>query len=373
MAGSPDADGAARALAATIERHGPVSYEELVEHALYHPVHGFFSRGGAAGRRRGDFITSPEVGPLFGAVVARVLDECWRALGEPDPFVVAECGAGTGTLARTVLAASPGCLPALNYVLVERSAALRTHHHEHLPLEEPQMARTAGNGPHVVSLEELPALSITGVVLANELLDNLPFRIAERAGPSWREIRIGIDPETGRFVELAIPAPERVADEANRFAPDAPDGARVPLQMRAAEWLRDALGHVERGRVIVIDYMSTTSELASRPMSTWVRTYREHDVGGSPLESVGRQDITVDVCIDQLARVREPDRVRSQTEFLRAHGLQELVDEGKRVWHERAHIGDLEAIRGRSRIREAEALTDPTGLGSFLVVEWDVA
>ena len=76
--------------------------------------------GGRAGRR-GDFITSAEVGPLFGAVVARALDAWWDELGSPDPFVVVDAGAGVGTLARAVLAAGPACAAALRYVLVERS------------------------------------------------------------------------------------------------------------------------------------------------------------------------------------------------------------------------------------------------------------
>src|SRR5438105_1994918 len=105
-----------------------------MELALYEPEHGFYATTGAAGRR-GDFLTAPEIGPLFGAVVARALDTWWRAAGEPDPYVVVEAGAGAGTLALSVLAASPSCLRALRYVLVERSAALRARHGDHLLLE----------------------------------------------------------------------------------------------------------------------------------------------------------------------------------------------------------------------------------------------
>ena len=53
-----------------------------------------------------------------------------------------------------------------------------------------------------------------------------------------------------------------------------------------------------------------------------------------------------------------------------AHGIEALVDEGRRTWQERAHLGDLEAVRGRSRVTEAEALLDLTGLGAFQVLEW---
>src|SRR5215213_9313391 len=107
--------------------------------ALYDPAHGFYATGGGAGRR-GDFLTSPEVGPLFGAVVARALDAWWDDLGRPDPFLVVEAGAGTGTLARDVLAAGPACGPALRYVLVERSESLRERQAGRLALELPAHA-----------------------------------------------------------------------------------------------------------------------------------------------------------------------------------------------------------------------------------------
>src|ERR1700692_5107001 len=96
---------------------------------------GFFASGHGAGRSGRDFVTSPEVGPLFGACVALSLDRLWRALGEPDPFLVVEAGAGNGRLAREVLRAAPSCLRALRYVLVERAAALRAEQRERLALE----------------------------------------------------------------------------------------------------------------------------------------------------------------------------------------------------------------------------------------------
>ena len=84
----------------------------------------------------------------------------------------------------------------------------------------------------------------------------------------------------------------------------------------------------------------------------------------------GTQDITCEVAVDQLAVVREPESVESQADFLRAHGLDELVAEGRAAWEAGAATGGLEAIRGRSRIGEAEALTDAQGLGGFRVIQW---
>ena len=85
---------------------------------------GFYSVAGRAGRR-GDFITSPEVGQLYGTVLARSLDEWWGELGEPEEFTVVDVGAGPGTLARSIIAAAPRCSNALRYVAVEVSAAQR--------------------------------------------------------------------------------------------------------------------------------------------------------------------------------------------------------------------------------------------------------
>src|SRR4051812_44828356 len=114
-------------LAERITRHGPLPYEAFVDAALYDPDGGFYASGGAAGRR-GDFLTAPEVGPLFGAVVARALDAWWRELGRPAPYVVVAAGAAPGPPARGVRAGGPACATALRYVLVERSAAQRARH-----------------------------------------------------------------------------------------------------------------------------------------------------------------------------------------------------------------------------------------------------
>jgi SAM-dependent MidA family methyltransferase len=348
-------------LAAWIRRHGPIPFSEVVDAALYDPDHGFYATTGRAGRRGGDFLTSPEVGPLFGAVIARALDRWWDELGRPSPFTVVDAGAGVGTLARSIVAASPQCLGALRYLLVERSARLRAHHGDHLALTDPF---TPGPGPAFISLGELPRPSGPSVVLANELLDNLPFDLLERRDGRWHEVRVDCRDE--ELVEHLVPRP----DGDPVLVPDAPDGARIPIEWAATEWLRDALDVAHEGRVVVIDYADTTASMARRPWTEWVRTFRAHGRGVPPLASLGTQDITVEVAIDQLAAVRRPDRVVTQAEFLTEHGLEELVEEGRRVWEERAAIGDLEAVRARSRITEAAALTDPAGLGGFRVIEW---
>src|SRR3954465_9073454 len=93
------------------------SFSAFMDRALYGPG-GFFSSGRGAGRQR-DFITSPELGPLFGAVVARALDHWWDDLGRPDPYTVVEFGSGSGALASAIRTAEPRCESALRYIGIE--------------------------------------------------------------------------------------------------------------------------------------------------------------------------------------------------------------------------------------------------------------
>ncbi|WP_420452616.1 SAM-dependent methyltransferase [Ilumatobacter sp.] len=325
---------------------GPVPFESFMDDALYGPD-GFYTRGGAAGRR-GDFLTSPEVGPLFGAVVARYLDSVWERIGRPSEFAVVDVGAGPGTLARSVLAAVPRCAAALRYVAVDVSAAQRERHPD-----------------GVESRAEVPDGPLDGVVLANELLDNLPFRMAVFDG-AWREAFVEIE-RGGSFVErLSAPFDPVPATLPAR----ATHGARAPLVDRAARWVDDARGRLRSGSVLAVDYaVPMTAELAGRPWREWLRTYRGNERGSHPLRDVGAQDITTDIPLDQLP---EPDAVRSQTQFLSLHGIDDLVEEGRRIWRERAAAPDLAVMRMRSRVSESEALLDPAGLGSFVVAEWRV-
>jgi SAM-dependent MidA family methyltransferase len=128
---------------------------------------------------------------------------------------------------------------------------------------------------------------------------------------------------------------------------------------------------LERGRIVAFDYAATTAEIASRP--DWLRTYRQQQRGRDPLFEPGQWDITADVPFDQLQRIATPTLIQTQAEFLRVHGIEALVEEGRALWQERAAIADLAALRARSRIRESEALLDPAGLGAFLTLHWQLA
>ena len=356
-------------IARRIGEHGPIPVLEYVEACLYDADGGFYMRpgGGRAGGRSGHFLTAPEVGPLFGAVLARALDAWWAELGEPEPFTVVDWGAGPGTLARSVLAAEPGCMAAdaLRLVLVELSPAQRALHPEH---------------PSVVSVAQvsdaLPQGVSAGVIVANELLDNLPFDVVRRTGGDWEELRVATDGAgSGRFSLVAIPAsPELVAGLSEVAA-----GARLPVQRAARGWVAEAHRVLERGRVVAFDYGADTDVLAERAGRSddpaaglgWLRTHRDHGGGSWWLADPGSCDITADVALDQVQADHRAE-VCTQAEFLRAHGIDELVAEGRTAWTDRAGVGDLEALRARSRTSESEALLDPAGMGAFNTLTWTV-
>lgn len=366
-----------------IGREGPIGFDVFVELALYGEV-GFFTRARGAGRAGRDFVTSPEVGSLFGALVARALDAWWRDADELDPFLLIEAGAGRGRLAADVLAARPDCATALRYVLVERSPGLRVAQRELLTVEpfedalgptvrddEDAPVPVTGMGPIVTALDDLPGVSLTGVVFANELLDNLPFRIVERRGGAWWEVLVAVDGDD--LVENVVPAASELAAEADLVVADPPDGARVPVPTALVSWLRACAVALRRGRLAVIDYTATGAELVARGESGWLRTYREHGRGVAPLAAPGEQDITFDVPREYLVHAAERvglhlERDLTQADWLRDLGLDDLVTDARREWDARAHVGDLEAVRHRSRVSEGAALVDPAGLGAHRVL-----
>jgi SAM-dependent MidA family methyltransferase len=377
----------AERIAERIRREGPIPFDAYVEAALYDEQDGFFTTGGGAGRAGRDFVTSPEVGSTFGALVARALDGWWEADGSPDPWFVVEAGAGRGRLAVDVLRARPACAPALRYVCVERSAVLRDAQRDALPIEPaadalgPMLAAVPdepaepvpGLGPIVTSIADLPDVPIDGVLLANELLDNLPFRIVEWNGAEWLELRVAL--EGDGFAELAVPADDHLRAEADavvRGAP-VPTGARLPVATGIADWLAAAGRLLRRGRLVVIDYADTVATVLAREPDSWLRTYARHQRGGAPLERPGDQDITSDVLIEAL--VADAGRAglglvddRSQAAWLDGLGAAALAAEAAAVWRDRAHRGDLEAVAARSRVHEVDALIDPAGLGGHRVL-----
>ena len=352
------------------------------------PSTGFYATGGRAGRR-GDFLTSPEVGPLFGAVVARALDGWWEELGRPDPFVVVEAGAGRGRWPARCCWPTPACAPALRYVLVERSAALRVRART-LPRADPTVVRArpgadldadgssgrASSGSVRSSSASASCRRSTGrcVVLANELLDNLAFRLLERgerrlAGGAGRDRR-----RRGRLAEVLVP-PRTTAAGVGALAPDAADRGPGPAAGRGGRWLaarctsrRPAAGSS------CVDYADAHRRPGGPPPSTeWLRTYAGHDAVGRRSTRLGQQDITVRGVRRPAGPGRAPPDEDRQADGCRATASTSWWTRAGRVWTERGRrrrprgaAGPQPGQRGRG------PHSTPTGLGAFRVLEWNV-
>lgn len=309
----------------------PERFDAYMERCLY-GGDGFYATTGSAGRRRGDFLTSPEVGPLFGAVLLRALLDGWERAGRPEPYTVFDVGCGPGTLVKTMTVALADLPdpPPWSLVGVDR-------------------VDSAG-----ADAAHLPADLTGAAVVANELLDNLPFRVLRRTGEALEELHVVDGAASWRPCELEPAGPL-----------DLPAGTSAPYHERAREWMADILDR-DPSQVHLFDYGArTTVELAER--GGWLRTYRSHQRGEDPLVEPGRWDITTDVAWDQLP---EPHRLETQAGFLDRFGIEGLVAEGRRYWAEHAAHPDIRAMRMRSRVTEAEALTEAGGLGDWWVASW---
>ena len=339
---------------AEIATAGPMRFDRFMEVTLYGPG-GFFRSGALRSQREGDFLTSPEVSPSFGTTLARAVAEERARVGRP--FVLIEAGAGSGSLLQPLLDALD---PAPDRVFVtETSPAARRSLAERLP--------EAGV---IDSLDEAPA-GISGVILANELLDNLPAALAVRRGPGWSER--AVDAAGTGLAWVEVPARAEVAAWAGGHGGRVPEGGQVEAQLAAGSWLVAALGRLSSGAVIVIDYGDTAEGLEGRRPDGTVRTYRNHHLGPDPLDDPGSTDVTMDVNFSALASVAVEHGATTelwrQDEYLAEWGLLAIIEDLRRRELESAASGTaMERLRRRNLVIGAETLLHPRGLGDFRVL-----
>lgn len=279
-----------------IGRAGPMPFARFMALALYDPDGGYYRSAEPRPGRGGDFLTAPELHPIFGATLATALEEVWTALGRPNPFVVREHGAGTGALALGVLAGiqDPAVRAAIRYEPVEvderRIAAF-----------EAALA-AAGHGDRIG--RAVAGTPFEGVVLANEVLDALPVHRVRQRGGALRELAVDVGPDR-RLVEVEVdpttPAlARRLADEDVTLV----DGQTAEVCLEVEPWLEAATADLVRGLVLVIDYGAPAGELYDprRRSAGTLRAYLRHHVHDDPLIHVGRQDLTAHVDVTAVER-----------------------------------------------------------------------
>ena len=318
---------AADAIRARIREEGPVGFDVFMDLALYGPG-GFYERPRVGADR--DFVTSPHVHPAFGRFVARAIEPLGDAISPDDDLRLTEVGAGDGTLARQLLEA----MSSVQYTAVEVSEGARE-------------ALDAIDGIDVATELRPPV----DVVLAHELLDNLPFRLVRG------DTEVTVDVDGDGFVERSRP----IEADLRALIKDRPTDGDIVVPIGALGFLDRIAGSLTRGYALLIDYGGD----ASGPVHGYTRQQPIEDV----LDAPGAVDITAGVDFGWIAdRARERGLqafpLVDQTDVLLALGFESWLRDELATQHEQLARGaGIDAVRTWSMRSRATMLVDPAALG----------
>ncbi len=356
----PDADTRAHAERVTAQLRdeiaaagGAIPFARYMDLALHAPGLGYYSAGSAKLGAAGDFVTAPELSPLFARCLARQAREILAALGGGS---IIEAGAGSGVMACELLAELErlDALPA-QYAILELSADLR----------ERQRALFTERIPHLLSriawLDRLPSKGFTGLVIANELLDAMPVHrvIAGRDAEDyvcWRDGRFAWTegPLSDAHLSLRVDTLFRELGR-ERFA----DGYRIEINLAMEAWIASVAAALERGAILLVDYGYARREYyhPERSGGTLMCHYR-HRAHADPLILAGLQDITTHVDFTALAEAATAHGLAvsgytTQAYFLLASGLQEIG----------ATLADLPTVERMQIAKQIRRLTLPGEMG----------
>ena len=347
-----DHPGLAARIRDEIRASGPMPFARFMELALYDPDAGYYRSADARPGRAGDFLTAPELHPIFGEMLARAVEETWHVLGEPYPFVVQEHGAGEGALAIPLLRELPG---AIRYSPVEvdprRLERLRDGLSRH------------GLVDRVIELEA--DAGFDGVVIANEVLDALPVHRVRRRGDGLRELAVAVGAD-GAFVEVEIePTTPALTERLKAEGIDLVDGQTAEVALAVDDWVTTAVRPLRRGLALFIDYGAPAAELYDpvRRRHGTLRGFVRHQSSDDPYRFVGRQDLTAHVDVTAVQRAAEAAGlttlgITTQTEALMGLGIEARLREVQA--DPATTIEDYTLLRA-SLMR----LLDPAAMGRF--------
>ena len=315
-------------LRAAADASGWLPFDRFLEIALYAPAVGYYTRPDVALGRTGDFYTAAHVGPILARVLARRVRSDRDRFAPGGAWTVVELGPGDGRLAAGLVKALPAGDGPVRYILVDRSPSLRAQ-------AEARLAAARRDAPGftietAASIAEVGPLSAT--VLANELLDALPFRRAVRVADGWRELGVATAGPTLAWA----PGPPIAPPEGAPGFPDAEEGDVLDLPDGAQALLREVADHLRRGSAIFLDYGDEEPQVVRPGPVGTLSAIRGHTVLAEPLHDPGTADLSAFV---NFTRVRAAARrsglaetaYGSMAQVLADWGLADVLAEAKRA------------------------------------------
>jgi SAM-dependent MidA family methyltransferase len=322
-------------------------FTRFMELALYEPQHGYYARRHTQVGKDGDFFTSVSVGSVFGQLLAAHILE-WRRSTQPTgKWRIIELGAHAGQLASDILSSIDD--PELEYTIIEPLPHLAETQRKNLAAHQGRL--------NIVSTpDSLADPAVPTYLLANEVLDALPFHVIEAdASGQWIELGVGLDQSVAFAWHPLGPAPDALI----AGIPTRPAGYRTEVRPSHQDFLAPLLAAIPTGRMLWLDYGYLTEDYyhPSRKTGT-IRTYRNHQAGEDPLIAIGEQDITAHVDFSRVVQELESLGGRiitfeNQARFLTKAGRSWLLSLEGRV--------DPQTMKD---LRQFQTLTHPGQLGS---------
>lgn len=323
-----------------LREQGDMPFVEFMQQALYAPGTGYYSAGLQKFGVAGDFITAPELTPLFGQTLA---NQCQQILATLDDPVLFEFGAGSGRLCVDMLTQlERGHALPREYLILEVSANLR-HRQEQLIKELiPHLA------DRVKWLSRWPTLPFNGVVIANEVLDAMPVHRFMQTEAGLLESHVSLN-EQGMLCEVYKPCTnQRLQAYVESVLPRDLYPYQSEANLFLDDWVRQCYAMLNRGAVFIIDYGFPRHEYyhPDRRSGTLMCHYR-HQAHTNPLAHPGEEDITAHVDFTHVAEAGVAAGFHvagfaNQASFLLANGLLSLTAE---VTEERARMRCHNAVK----------------------------
>lgn len=331
---------AIEAIKRQIEHQGGIPFVEFMRHALYDPAYGYYSSSMPKFGKQGDFITAPELTPLFGKALANQCRELFAKLPSPCLF---EFGAGSGRLCVDILThlEQLDCLPK-EYLILEVSADLQARQKLLIDSEIPHLAK------RVKWLNCWPEKPFSGVMIANEVLDAMPVHRFLQSGDGILESYIELD-DKKNLIEVFKPCQNQLLlAHVQNCLPSNLYPYQSEANLLIDGWIKACAERLAQGAILLIDYGFPRHEYyhPERNTGTIMCHYRQK-AHGDFLAHPGEQDITAHVDFTHVAEAAHDAGFHvagfaSQASFLLSNGILELL---AIVANDRERVKEQQAVK----------------------------